>query len=134
MTKPLDTSPHAIRKFGVLFCGVTMLIAVILFWRGKGGWPWFAGASAFFLGTGLFLRVVLRPVYIVWMKFAFLLGWVNTRVFLGGFFYLVLTPTGLLLRLFGKDVLDEKIDRAATSYWIKRDAVPFDPHRTERMF
>jgi hypothetical protein len=68
------------------------------------------------------------------MKFAFLLGWLNTRLLLGVFFYLILTPIGLLLRLTGRDLLDRKIDPAARTYWSKREVVPFDPERCERMY
>jgi hypothetical protein len=45
-----------------------------------------------------------------------------------------MTPLGLLLRLRGKDLLDEKMDRKAASYWIKRERKAFDPKRLERMF
>jgi hypothetical protein len=68
------------------------------------------------------------------MKFAALLAWVNTRLILGLFFYLVLTPVGVILRLMGKDLLDEKIDRSASSYWIKRDQAITDRSRYERLF
>jgi hypothetical protein len=45
-----------------------------------------------------------------------------------------MTPLGLILRWTGKDLLDEKIDRSAVSYWIKREQRPFDRKRLERMF
>jgi hypothetical protein len=76
----------------------------------------------------------MKPVYTAWMLFAFVLGWINTRVLLGAFFYLVMTPLGLILRWTGKDLLDERIDRSAASYWIKRERKPFDRKRLERMF
>ena len=95
---------------------------------------WAALVSAIFFVTSLVGYPVLKPVYIGWMTFAFALGWVNTRLFLGLFFYLILTPMGLLVRLLGKDLLDERIDRKASSYWKKRDPAPPDPSRFERMF
>ncbi len=77
---------------------------------------------------------LIRPVYLGWMKFAFVLGWINTRILLGLFFYLVVTPIGLGMRLFGKDLLDEKIERSQASYWQKRVKTEFDPARSERLF
>ena len=41
----------------------------------------------------LSVHAVLRPIYVGWMKFAFVLGWINTRLILGLFFYLILTPS-----------------------------------------
>jgi hypothetical protein len=68
------------------------------------------------------------------MKFAFVLGWVNTRLILGVFFYGILTPIGVTMRLFGWDPLTRKIDRRAESYWVKRAQVPFDAKRYEQLF
>ena len=92
------------------------------------------GGSALFALGGLVLRRALRPVYVGWMKFAFVLGWVNTRLILGLFFYGILTPVGVAMRLFGWDPLTRKIDRTAPSYWVKRVPAPFDPKRSERLF
>ena len=123
-----------VRKFGILFTGVCAVGVAYLLYKGNPSWQWFAAGGAFFLITGLFLVPVLRPVYIGWMKFAQVLGWINTRILLGVFFYLVLTPIGVLLRLFGKDLLEERIDRSAKTYWIRRESQPFDPKRYERLF
>ncbi|MFN0157105.1 MAG: SxtJ family membrane protein, partial [Bacteroidota bacterium] len=97
-------------------------------------WQWLVGASGFFLVTGLFIHPILRPIYIGWMKFAFVLGWINTRILLGVFFYLIITPTGLLMRLFGKDFLSEKLNKNVRTYWIKREPTELDPKRYENLF
>ena len=55
------------------------------------------------------------------MKFGELLHRIVSPIALGIVFYLAVLPTGLLLRLFGKDPLRLKIDRGAASYWIKRE-------------
>lgn len=49
-------------------------------------------------------------------------------------FYLMITPIGLIIRLFGKDLLHQKIERNKSSYWIKREEVPFDKSRYEQLF
>lgn len=123
-----------VRKFGVMFAIICLAVAGYSFYRGGAAWPWFLGGSAFFILGGLVLRSVLRPIYIGWMKFAFVLGWVNTRLLLGVFFYGILTPIGLIMRLFGWDPLTRKIDRRAVSYWVKRAPAPFDPKRYEQLF
>ena len=88
----------------------------------------------FFVVTGLFLTSILRPIYVVWMKFAYILVWINMRVILGLFFYVVLTPVGLVFRLLGKDLIDQKIDRAAPTYWKRREPQRLDASRYERLF
>ena len=81
---------------------------------------------------GLVLPGFLEPVYIVWMRFASILGWINTRIILVIIFYLVFTPLGLLIRLFRIDLLERgnKLD----SYWKKKEKTGFNPLDYERRF
>jgi hypothetical protein len=117
-----------------LFGALAVLVAAYLAYKAHPAWPWLLAAAAFFAGSGLVAVPVLRPVYTVWMKFAHALAWVNTRLLLGVFFYVVMTPVGLLMRLFGKDMLEERLDPSATSYWKKREPKPFTPSDYERLF
>ena len=130
----IDTSAKKVRNFGLLFSFIAIAFAAFRYYRGGNLWVWFVCASAFFLLTGMFLKPVLRPIYVVWMRFAYLLGWLNTRFLLGVFFFVVMTPVGLLMRLFGRDPLNRRIDRTQTSYWMKRDPAPFDAKRYEHLF
>jgi hypothetical protein len=130
----IASTPKDLRKFGILFTSVFLFLAAYSAYRGHTMWPWFIGAACFFLICGFFFHAVLRPIYVGWMKFAFLLGWVNTRLVLGLFFYLVLTPVGLIMRLFGRDPLHRKFDRKAASYWEKRTPTDFKRERYEQLF
>ena len=123
-----------VRKFGLMFAAICAAVAAYQAYKGSSLWPWFGGGGAFFLVTGLFMEPVLRPVHAGWMKFAYVLGWINTRLLLGIFFYLVLTPVALVLRLAGKDLLQQRLDRSAQSYWVKREPAQIDPERYERLF
>ncbi|MBF0570139.1 MAG: hypothetical protein HQL18_05145 [Candidatus Omnitrophica bacterium] len=62
----------------------------------------------------------LKPGYKGWMKVAHLIGGVISTLILGVVFFLVFTPVGLLFRIIGKDHLERKIDKAASSYWHRR--------------
>jgi hypothetical protein len=130
----IDTSEKKVRNFGFLFSVVAIALAAFRYYKGGNSWVWFVGGSVFFLLAGLFLKPVLRPVYVVWMKFAFILGWLNTRLLLGVFFYLVVSPVGVVMRLVGRDPLTRKIDRSQSSYWMKRDPRPFNAKRYEHLF
>jgi hypothetical protein len=134
LTERIDTSPKELRKFGVLFTIVFLGLAAFSAYKGNRAWPWLIGASAFFLLSGLFVPFILRPIYVGWMKFAFVLGWINTRLILGIFFYLILTPVGLIMRLFGQDPLHRKFDRDATTYWAKRPPAEFKQERYQQLF
>jgi hypothetical protein len=145
--KNIDASPEAVRKTGKAFLIGFSIIGSVLFLAHSGwfrfdfaaglesnGWRWFVG-----LGAGLFVlsRVaypIMKPIHIGWMTLAFALGWFNTRLLLGVFYYLILTPIGVLMRLFGKDLIDQRIDKSATSYWKKRDLDKFDPKHITRTF
>ena len=135
MTKVrVSATPREVRNFGFLFAGICGAVAAYLWYAGAEGWSWLLVAAVFFLIAAFIGYPLLRPIYVVWMTFAFVLGWINTRLLLGLFFYLIVTPTGLILRLLGKDPLDQKIDRSVGSYWKLRERKPFDPARYERLF
>ena len=73
----------------------------------------------------VFLGVVypkaLEELHDKWLRFAHVLGWFNTRLLLSLFYYLVITPVGVVMRLFGRDPLDRKWASEQKSYWITRD-------------
>lgn len=146
----IDRSPEAVRKtgkafliagcfFGVIFFLVRSHVGGWLEWNWEQGfesntWKWLAGIGAVLFVTSRVAYPVMKPIHVGWMTFAFALGWFNTRLLLGLFFYLVITPVGLLMRMMGKDLLDEKIDPNAKSYWVKKERKPFDPKTFERLF
>jgi len=132
----IDASRDAVKKTGKAFLIAGSAIAAFLFWKtGFEGhaWRWFLGSGIALFGASRFAYSIMKPIHIGWMRFAFLLGWVNTRILLGAFFYLILTPIGLLMRAFGNDLLDEKLEPQAPSYWKKRTQA-FEPQTMERQF
>jgi Saxitoxin biosynthesis operon protein SxtJ len=134
LTEKIRGTRDEVRKFGILFAVVFSLIGLYTLYRGNGHWYVLVLVGLLFLVAGFIAYPLLRPVYLGWMKFAFVLGWINTRILLGLFFFLVVTPIGVGMRLFGKDLLDEKIEKSRKSYWQKREKTEFDPARVERLF
>jgi hypothetical protein len=129
-----ETGKKEVRSFGLLFAVLCALAGAYMAWRGKpAAWVVFT-LSGLFLLTGLFLPRVLGPVYRAWMRFAALLAWFNTRLLLSLFFYLMLTPLGLLMRVFGKDLLHQRVDRTVGTYWIKRDVRGKSKQTYEHLF
>ena len=119
--KSLDTSSNELRKFGLVIAIALGVIGSFVYVKFGNfdvvGWLW--GIGLLFLILGFILPSVLRPVYRIWMLLAYFIGGIVSRVILTVLFYIVLTPTGLVLRLFGKDVLDQRFEKDRESYWIK---------------
>ena len=65
----------------------------------------------------LVLPAAGKHVFVVWMLAAVPIGWTISHAVLGIAFYLVITPIGLIMRLFGYDPMKRRFDAAATSYW-----------------
>ncbi len=94
------------RSFGLSVGAVVLAIAVWLTWRGSIQAA--AGAAAVgltLIGCGLLAPAALRIPNRIWWRIATVLGWVNTRLLLTVFFFLVMTPTGVVMRLFGRSPL-----------------------------
>jgi hypothetical protein len=134
LIEKIDASRAKVRSFGLLFAGLASCAAAWSGWKGGAAWEWLLPVALIFLVLAITGYPLLRPVYLGWMTFAFILGWVNTRLLLGLFFYLVLTPVGTIRRLFGKDPLARKFDREAVSYWEKRLPEKRGVERYERLF
>ena len=121
--KTLDTSSKEIRKFGLVIAIALGVIGSFIYVKFSNldvvGWLW--GIGLLFLILGFILPSVLRPIYKIWMLLAFFIGGIVSRVILTVLYYVVVTPTGLVIRLFGKDILDKKFDKRRESYWVKKD-------------
>ena len=66
---------------------------------------------------------LLTPFNQLWFKFGMILGAIISPIVMGIVFFLVVTPTGLILRIMGKDLLNKKYDKKKRTYWIKRDTL-----------
>jgi hypothetical protein len=119
--KQLKTGPRELRKFGLLVGAVFALLGIWFWFRGKGRYPYFLTPGAVLVVLGATVPNALRLIYVGWMTAAFLLGFVVSNILLTLFFYVVVTPIGLVARLAGRDFLNRKLDAQAKSYWIMRD-------------
>ena len=64
---------------------------------------------------------LLNPLNILWFKFGILLGSLVSPIVMAIVYFLVVTPTGILMRFLGKDLLKMRKTKSASTYWIKRD-------------
>lgn len=64
---------------------------------------------------------VRRPVYVGWMYLTYPFGWILSHLLILALFYLVITPIGLLMRLFSRDPLTRTFEPNRQSYWVEHD-------------
>ncbi len=133
--KQLKTAPSDLRKFGLMVGGVFCALGLWFLFRHKAHYPGFLYPGLVLVALGLSAPKSLKQVYIAWMAFAFTLGLIVSTVLLTVFFYLVVTPIGLIARIFGKDFLGRRWDANARSYWLARNqSKPKPPADYERQF
>ncbi len=108
------------RNFGIVFSIVFLIIAT---------WPilnqneiriWSIIISLIFLILGLINSKFLSPLNKAWFKFGLILGSVIAPVVMGVVYFLVVTPTGLIMKALGKDILGLKRNKNST-YWLEKD-------------
>ena len=108
------------RSFGIVFFIVFFIIGL---------WPllnenevriWAVLISLVFLILGILNSKILTPLNKIWFKFGIFLGNFIAPVVMGFIYFLVVTPTGILVRLFKKDLLSLKKSKEKT-YWIEKN-------------
>ena len=108
------------RSFGIVFFIVFLIIAIYPLINNADLRIWSLVISIIFLILGLINSKFLSPLNKLWFKFGLLLGRLISPIIMGIIFFFVVTPIGLILRIFGKDVLYLK-KNDTKSYWIKKN-------------
>ena len=107
------------KSFGVVFFIVFLLIAIYPLINNGELRIWSSIIAIIFLILGLINSKVLTPLNKLWFKFGLLLGKIVSPLIMGIIFFLVVTPTGLIMRIIGKDLLNLKFNNKKT-YWIEK--------------
>ena len=82
--------------------------------------PGLAESQVFFWQRRCSIRPCLRPLNRLWLKFGLLLHKVVNPIVMALVFFGTVLPTGLIMRVLGKDLLRLKRQPDANSYWIER--------------
>ena len=106
------------RSFGIVFFVVFLLVGLWPMLNNSDLRIWSLILSIIFLFLGVLNSRILTPLNIVWFKFGMLLGKVISPIVMGLIFFVVVTPTAIILKLFNKDVLSLKKNKS-NSYWRK---------------
>ena len=125
-----------LNQFGFIWLGFLALFGVVAYFKFSSPlaarWLWIAAVVVPIVGwlVPAFMRLVfLGMSYLAWP-----IGFVVSHVVLAAVYYLVLTPIGLLTRLFGYDSMKKRFDPEAESYWIERSVGGVGSKRYFRQF
>ena len=132
--KNIKTSKREIRTFGITIGIFLLILAGFLFYKEKEAFQLFIYMAGSFISLSFLIPVILKPIYLVWMIFAVILGWFMTRLILSLLFFLVVTPIALMLKLIGKDLLELKKQEVRGSYWNKRNSYKEQNQNYEKQF
>ena len=109
------------RNFGLVFFVFFLIIGL---------WPllgtneiryWSIFFSIIFFLLGIINSKLLNPLNKIWFNFGILLGKMISPLVMGIIFFLVVTPIGVIIRFFGKDILSLKYNKKNKSYWIEKN-------------
>ena len=115
------TSASSNRSFGIVFFVFFLIVAIWPLKNGEDLRVWSLIMSFIFLLLGLINSKILTPLNKLWFKLGIFLGNFISPIVMALVFFLVVTPTGIIMRLSGKNLLRIKKMKNVKTYWIKRD-------------
>ena len=107
------------KSFGIVFFVVFLIIGLWPILNNESYRLWSMVISLIFLILGLINSKVLTPLNILWFKFGLLLGKIVSPLVMGLIFFCVVTPIGILMKIFKKDLLNLKYSNK-DSYWVDK--------------
>jgi len=118
------SAPGSDRTFGLVMAAALALLALINGWHRGRAWPWELALAVLFLLAALAKPSLLHPLNRLWMKLGLLLHRIVNPIVMGLLFYGTIWPTGIVMRMRGRDLLRLKREPSAESYWIARAPGP----------
>ena len=119
-TSHMSTEQSSPKSFGIVFSIVFLIVALYPKTNSEDIHLWAVIVSAIFLLLAFVAPQILELPNKLWFKFGLLLGSIIAPIVMVLVYFLTVLPTGLIMRFLGKDLLNQKLDKNAKSYWIKR--------------
>ena len=110
------------KSFGVVFFIFFFIVSIFPLFKDGNIRIWVLIIAVIFLILGLLDSKVLTPLNKIWFKFGILLGSIVSPIVMGIVFFAIVTPTSLIMRVLGKNLLNLKKDNKKT-YWIERSKI-----------
>jgi hypothetical protein len=109
------------KNFGIVFAVVFLLISLYPLVDNKDVHLWSLIISLIFFLLAYVAPKVLSVPNKLWFKLGMALGAVVAPVVMALVYFSTVVPIGLIMRLMGKDLLRQKLDKNTKSYWIERN-------------
>ena len=120
ISRHVSTEQSSEKSFGVVFSIVFLIVALYSLINSEGLRIWALVVSIiFFLLAFLAPKILVLPNKL-WFKFGLLIGSIVAPIVMAFVYFVTVLPTGLIMRLLGKDILKQQLDKNAKSYWIER--------------
>ena len=120
ISRYVSTEQSSEKSFGVVFSIVFLIVALYPLINSESLRIWALVVSIiFFLLAFLAPKILVLPNKL-WFKFGLLIGSIVAPIVMTLVYFVTVLPTGLIMRLLGKDLLKQKLDKNAKSYWIER--------------
>ncbi len=116
----ISTEQSSDKSFGVVFSIVFLIVALYPLITSAGLRIWALVVSAIFLLLAYVAPKILSLPNKLWFKFGLLIGSIVAPIIITLIYFVTVLPTGFIMRLLGKDLLKQKLDNNAKSYWIER--------------
>ena len=107
------------RSFGIVFFIIFLIIGLLPLLNENEVRIWAILICFVFLILGVLNSKILSPLNKIWFKFGIFLGNFIAPIIMGIIFFLIVTPTGILVKLFKKDLLNLKKNDGKT-YWVEK--------------
>jgi hypothetical protein len=118
MNKIVNTSTE--KSFGIVFSIVFLIVSLYPLINSESFRIWALVVSFSFVSLAFLAPKILSIPNKLWFKFGILLGSIIAPIVMALVYFSTVLPTGLIMRLLGKDLLEQKLDKNAKSYWIER--------------
>ena len=120
MDKSIKISSN--KSFGIVFFIVFLIVSIYPIFNSGDLRIWSLIISITFLILGLLNSSILSPLNKLWFKFGILLGSIISPIVMGIVFFAIVTPTSLIMKILGKNLLNLKKGNKKT-YWIERSKI-----------
>ena len=110
------------KSFGIVFFLVFLIVSIFPLFKDGNIRIWSLIIAIIFLILGLMNSKILTPLNKIWFKFGIVLGGFISPIVMGIVFFVIVTPTALIMKVLGKNLLNLKRDNKKT-YWIERSEI-----------
>ena len=120
------------KKFGFLFFGIFLLVGIYAFYANKAWLLIFSSCILIFILAALFFNTsLLQPFNKAWMFFGYCIGRVISPIILGLIYFLIISPIGIILKIFNRDELDIKKYNKGSSWKNKSTSFSLDSFKNQ---